>query len=90
MCEKHRKGYKGLGQEIPDCEYKGNKSKIQSLIRKVHIDAANINGSVTEVPFDNKPAAEDAIFEIAEWAQEGHVGPTRTKNHKKLKIKIEK
>ena len=38
-------------QDLPDCEYKGNKSKIQKLIRKVQIDA---NGIVTEIQFDNE------------------------------------
>ena len=37
-----------FGQHLPDCEYKGNKSKIQKLIRKIHIDA---NGSVTDISF---------------------------------------
>ena len=51
-CEWYHKEYESsFGQELPDCEYKGNKSKIQNLIRKIHIDA---NGSVTEVQFDNK------------------------------------
>ena len=38
-----------VGQELPVCQFKANKSKIQSLIRKVHVDA---NGSVKEVQFD--------------------------------------
>ena len=50
-CDKYCKKYKrDFGQELPDCEFKGNKSKIQNLIRKVQIDA---DGSVTEVQFDN-------------------------------------
>ena len=49
-CELYYRRYKdSFGQELPDCQFKGNKSKIQSLIRKVHIDA---DGSVTEVQFD--------------------------------------
>ena len=44
-------------QDLPDCEYKGNKSKIQKLIRKVQIDE---NGSVTEIQFGNEtPNNED-------------------------------
>ena len=39
-----------FGQELPDCQFKGNKSKIMNLIRKVKIDA---DGSVTEVQFEN-------------------------------------
>ena len=35
----------------PDCQFKGNKSKIQKLIKKVHVDE---NGSVTEIQFDIK------------------------------------
>ena len=50
-CEKCYGRYKDdFGQELPDCQFKANKSKIQSLIRKVHVDA---NGSVNEVQFDN-------------------------------------
>ena len=56
-CEKYCKQYKKIiGQELPDCEYKGNKSKIQNLIRKIHIDA---NGSVTEIQFNNKKNDEE-------------------------------
>ena len=53
---------KKYGQELPDCQFKGNKykklgngwvmvgnEKIQKLIRKVHIDE---DGNVTEVQFD--------------------------------------
>ena len=44
-CDYHCIRYKGsFGQELPDCQFKGNKSKIQELIRKVHINA---DGSVT-------------------------------------------
>ena len=51
-CEKYCKEYKkDFGQELPACQFKGNKSKIQNLIRKVHVDA---NGSVTEVQFVNE------------------------------------
>ena len=46
-CEKYCKSYRErFGLELPDCQFKGNKSKIQNLIRKVQIDA---DGSVTEV-----------------------------------------
>ena len=38
-CEKYCKEYeRRFDQEIPDCQFKGNKFKIQNLIRKVHID----------------------------------------------------
>ena len=48
-CEYYCNDYKErFGQELPDCQFKGNKSKIQNLLRKVHIDA---DGSVTEVQF---------------------------------------
>ena len=44
-CDNHCIRYKGrFGQELPDCQFKGNKSKIQELIQKVHINA---DGSVT-------------------------------------------
>ena len=46
-CDKYCNKYKDwLGQELPDCQFKGNKSEIRKLIRKVRIDA---NGSVDEV-----------------------------------------
>ena len=38
-----------FGEELPDCQFKDNKSKIQNLIRKVHIDAY---GNVNEVKFE--------------------------------------
>ena len=44
-CQKYKVRFK---QELPDCQFKGNKSKIQKLIKKVHI---NENGIVTEVQF---------------------------------------
>ena len=56
-CEEYCQEYKDtFGQELPDCQFKGNKSKIQNLIRKVQIDE---NGIVTEVQFDNKPSDEE-------------------------------
>ena len=49
-CKKHCKQHMDFyGLEL-ECEFKGNESKIQKLIRKVHVDA---NGVVTEVQFDN-------------------------------------
>ena len=57
VCERYCQKYKDrFKQELPECEFKGNKSKIQKLIRKVHIDE---NGIVTEVQFDNKPSDEE-------------------------------
>ena len=56
-CEEYRKDYKkSFGRKLPDCEYRGKKSKIQKLIRKIHIDA---NGSVTEIQFNNKKNDEE-------------------------------
>ena len=50
-CEEHCQRYeRKFGQELPDCKFKGNKSKIQNLLRKVHIHE---DGSVTEVKFNN-------------------------------------
>ena len=44
MCERHREIYKKrFGQDLPDCEYKGNMSKVQKLIRKILIDG---NGQI--------------------------------------------
>ena len=55
-CEKYRKNYNNIfGQKLPNCRFKDNKSKIQNLIQKVHINA---NGSVTEVQFENKTSKE--------------------------------
>ena len=48
-CEKYHKLYKEeFGKDLEDCEYKGNKYKIQNLIRKIKIDA---NGIQTEIQF---------------------------------------
>ena len=55
-CEEYCYRYNDwFDQELPDCQFKGNKSKIQNLIQKVHINA---NGSVTEVQFENKTSKE--------------------------------
>ena len=53
-CEEYCQEYKeNFDQELPDCQFKGNKFKIQNLIRKVHID---VDGSETEVvnPLDKE------------------------------------
>ena len=48
-CEEYHREYREqFGKDLEDCEYKGNKSKIQNLMRKIKIDAA---GNVTEVQF---------------------------------------
>ena len=45
-CERYRKYYKrSFEQELPDCQFKGNKTKIKNLIRKHQIDPY---GNVTE------------------------------------------
>ena len=50
-CDRYCKRYKDhFDQELPDCQFKGNKSKIQHLLNKVVIDRV---GNVTEVQFDN-------------------------------------
>ena len=47
-CDKYCKDYKDqFGQELPNCQFKGNEPKIQRLLRKVQIDA---DGKVTESP----------------------------------------
>ena len=52
MCEEYCQKYKrDFAQELPDCQFKGNKSKIQDLIKKVHINAAGIE---TEFQFEGK------------------------------------
>ena len=51
-CEEYCQKYKrDFAQELPDCQFKGNKSKIQKLIRKVHIDH---NGSYLTTKRDQK------------------------------------
>ena len=46
-CEKYCNRYKDrFGQKLPDCQFKGDKSKIQKLIKKVHVDA---KANVTEI-----------------------------------------
>ena len=48
-CAKYSKRYKStFGQDLPYCQFIGNKSKIQKLMRKLHIDA---DGNATEVQF---------------------------------------
>ena len=61
VCEKYRKDYKETyDQKLPKCQFKGNKSKIQDLIQKVHIDSV---GSVTKVQFDNLATEESEILQ---------------------------
>ena len=51
VCEEYWIDYKHrFGQELPNCQFKGNKSKIQKLVRKVKID---LDGNVTDVQFEN-------------------------------------
>ena len=40
--------YLQLKRELPDCPFRGNKSEIQRLIKKGHIDS---DGVLTEVQF---------------------------------------
>ena len=62
VCEEYCQSHKIMfGQELPDCQFNGNKAKIQSLIRKVKIDA---DGTVTEVQFDNETSTTDQDFKI--------------------------
>ena len=43
-CEEHCKRYeRKFGQELPECQFKGNKSKIQNLLKKVHINGDGIS-----------------------------------------------
>ena len=43
LCECYRNKYQNrYGQELPDDEFKGNKSKIQNLIRKVHVTEESV------------------------------------------------
>ena len=48
-CKEYRRKYKkNFGKDLEDCEYEGKKFKIQSLIRKINIDASGIQ---TEIQF---------------------------------------
>ena len=58
-CEKYCQDYNSqFGQKLPECQYKSNPNKIQSLIRKVQI---NRDGSATEVQFESKTSNEEDI-----------------------------
>ena len=73
VCEYYCQRYKrDFGQELPDCQFKGNKSKIQSLIRKVHIDA---DGIETEVQFANE-TSNDEDFQIEKFVSQKKVVTT--------------
>ena len=49
MCNCYRIKYKHrYGQELQDCEYKGDKSKIRNLIRKVHVTNESVIQNLTE------------------------------------------
>ena len=51
-CDRYgKRAQSTFGQVQPDCQFKGNKSKIKSLIKKIKVDS---DGSVTEVAFDDK------------------------------------
>ena len=95
-CEEYCKKYKGwFGQELPDCQFKGNKSKIQNLLRKVHIHE---DGSVTELQFVNETST-DEDFKITiienqqinetEEEQVRHIGQSDMKYSKKNNTKRE-
>ena len=62
VCEEYCQTYKKwFGQELPECQFKGNKSKIQKLMRKVQINA---DGTVTEIKFGNETSTTDQDFKI--------------------------
>ena len=77
-CEEYCRRYKGMfDQELPDCQFKGNKSKIQSLIRKVQICA---DGSVTEIKFDNEMSTDQDMKNSKKMdAKNGGTKSLRTK-----------
>ena len=61
-CEEYCQKYKEeFGQELPDCQFKGNKSKIKNLLRKLYIDSG---GNVSEVQFSDETTF-DEDFQIA-------------------------
>ena len=64
-CEEYCGKYeRKFGQELPDCQFKGNISKIQNLLRKVRIDA---DGSVTVVQFGNKRIHDEDQLKIKKF-----------------------
>ena len=72
-CESYCNEYKRVfGQELPDCQFKGNNSKIQNLIRKIHIDE---DGSVAEVQFNNL-AYEESESELESESESVEVTDT--------------
>ena len=77
-CEEYCRDYKRrFGQELPDCQFKGNKSKIQRLIKKVKIDA---DGSVTEVQFGNEMSTDQDMKNSKKMdAKNGGTTSLRTK-----------
>ena len=50
-CEEFSKRYKDRFGQRSDCEFRSSKSKIQKLVRKIHVDA---DGSVTDIQFDTE------------------------------------
>ena len=57
-CKEHKNRF---DQELPDCQFKGNKSKIKNLLRKLYIDS---DGNVSEVQFSDETTF-DEDFQIA-------------------------
>jgi len=89
VCENHCKKYKkDFGQDLPHCEYKGNKSKIQKLIQKVHLD--DTDGERVRLNLADNTALTiknaELLLENAELRKKLDEANDRTENYKqKLK-----
>ena len=67
LCECYRNKYRNrYGQELPDCEYKGNKSKVRNLIRKVHVTNESVIQNLSEELASAKRIAKELLAENKE------------------------
>ena len=69
---------------MPECQFKGNKSKIQNLLRKVQIGE---DGNVTEIKFDNLSeeeceTAEESETDVDKLLSENNYLKTNLRNAK--------
>ena len=65
-CEEYCKRYTyWFGKELPNCQFKSNKSQIQNLIRKVKIDA---NGRLIERKRNENAGGSDTKVQLSEKA----------------------
>ena len=79
-CDSYCKRFEDrFDQVLPECRFKGNRSKIQGLITKVHVNA---DGTSTEILFDNictNPVSEPEC--VVTW-KDSPKGPQESTNTK--------